>query len=63
MYFESEYRRQAMEKWQSSRAETEKEIIDDLRKSQEHIASAFEQIRSRLSSFLPFSGRSHNRYE
>jgi hypothetical protein len=63
MYFESEYRRQAMEKWQSSRAETEKEIIDDVRKSREHIANAFEHIRNRMFSFLPFSGRSHNRYE
>lgn len=64
MYFESEYRRQAMEKWQSSRAETEKEVIDDLRKSRDHIANAFEHLRHRVNTFLPFIGRSsHNRYE
>jgi hypothetical protein len=62
MFFEYEYRRQAMEKWQSSRAETEKEIVDDLRKSQTQISGYLDRIRGRVISFFPY-GRSHNRYE
>jgi hypothetical protein len=62
MIFESEYRRQAMEKWQSSRVETEREIVDDLRKSHETFKKAFDRFRNRIVSLLPY-GRSHNRYE
>ncbi|MCI3927179.1 hypothetical protein MO973_44105 [Paenibacillus sp. TRM 82003] len=63
MFFESEYRRQAMEKWQSSRAETERELLDDLRESHEHMTRFVEGLRNRLLGFLPHGRSSHNRFE
>ncbi|HZG57629.1 hypothetical protein [Paenibacillus sp.] len=62
MFFESEYRRQAMEKWQSSRAETEREIAEDWAKSQAQANSLLQRLRGRLHSFFSY-GRSYNRYE
>ncbi|WP_309121622.1 hypothetical protein [Paenibacillus sp.] len=62
MFFESEYRRKAMEHWQSSRAETEREIAEDVRKTQEQLQGWIERTRTRLHSLVSY-GRSFNRYE
>jgi len=62
MLFESEYRRHAMEKWHSSRAETEREVVEDLRKTHDQLQGWFDRTRTRLQSLFSY-GRSYNRYE
>jgi hypothetical protein len=62
MFFESEYRRSAMEKWQSSRAETEREIAEDWKHAYHQAERWFERSRTRLQSLFSY-GRSYNRYE
>lgn len=63
MFMESEYRRQAMEKWQSSRAETEREILDDLRTSHDAMAHFIERTRTRLLNLLPYGRSSSGRFD
>lgn len=62
MLFESDYRRSAMEKWRSSRAETEREVAEDWKRAQDRLEDWFERSRSRLHTLFSY-GRSYNRYD
>jgi len=62
MDFDSEYRRRAMEQWQSSREAPAQEWSEDWLQAQGRLTRFLDGVRGRFHSLFSY-GRSHNRYE
>ncbi|WP_199620382.1 hypothetical protein [Paenibacillus alkalitolerans] len=61
MMFESEYRRKAMAHWDTTKAETQREIAEDCRRAAKNFTSVVDRLHTVFVSLFPYS-RSHHRY-